>query len=160
MSATEGFGRWRPVVGVLALGVFAFSLSLEGAPAGNTRAPGDREGKTTRPERQPEPKQLVSFGVSKGGATEPAAVADGIPILKAGKLLRGDILGDIPVAAPVTVDYRDDEPSRMRLRGELVGPYRPMVANVAAGAQCPATACTFDVECDDGVPPATRFDAG
>jgi hypothetical protein len=56
--------------------------------------------------------------------------------------------GHFPEVARYLVDYRADEMTRARNEGQYVGPM-PMtlgVSNIAAGG------CSFDVQCDDGIP--------
>lgn len=115
MRSTRTWRRWAPVLGGAALVTcMSFTVVLEGAT--------------------PAARPFV------GRASTTKAKADGLPILHAGRL--GDVAG-IPVAEPVVVNYLDDEATRMRAEGTLVGPWRPAQGGVAGGG------CTFDIQCDD-----------
>ncbi|MEK6798705.1 MAG: hypothetical protein AABZ12_07060 [Planctomycetota bacterium] len=56
-------------------------------------------------------------------------------------------VGHLPPSTPMIVNYKDDEPSRMRAAGLLKGALPlPLEGSIAAGG------CTFDIECDDANP--------
>jgi hypothetical protein len=59
--------------------------------------------------------------------------------------------GNLPIFAPQVVNWRNDEPTRMREAGLLQGalPLPTFSSNVAGG-------CSFDIECDDGNPCTTN----
>ena len=145
MKATSRFGPWRSVLGVLAVGVCAFSLTLEGAPnKGRENSERDLRSpdKTEAPADQAAARPLTSIDrerAAQGGATS----NEGIHIQRAGRLPKGSV---IPVAPPVTVNPYDDEATRLRNSGEIPwGPYlRPRLA-VAGGT------CQFNIDCDDCV---------
>ena len=149
MRKYSGFGRWGPAAGVLAVGMLAFSLSLEGAapspqpsvmkersagpisPMAAENSDGTREvvpGKSVTPDRSGHATTVVGLPNSSSSAG-----------VKFGRMPEGDF----PIMQPMTVDYRDDAGTRLRQQGLLVGPYRPEQGAVAGGA------CSFDIQCDD-----------
>jgi hypothetical protein len=63
--------------------------------------------------------------------------------------------GGYPIFAPQIVDYRNDEPSRLRREGLLDGPMllpEGMGAIATGHTVCSVGSCTFDIDCDDGDP--------
>lgn len=149
MMKTSRFGRWGPAAGVVALGLMAFSLSLEGAapspqPAPTmkdrsvpTTSPSLIEGSDTRQTDAAKPASNARSGHATGAVSAVQPLAEGV---KFGRMPTAEL----PVNAPMTVDYRDDAGTRLRQAGELVGPYRPnQRGNVAQGG------CSFDIDCDD-----------
>ena len=57
--------------------------------------------------------------------------------------------GDVPIMPTIIVDYRDDDATRMREAGLLIGPL-PLRADVQGGVA--TGGCSFAIECDDGNP--------
>jgi len=75
--------------------------------------------------------------LSSGGLR---ATTDGRRIYRAGRV----DMDNLPIAETIVVNYLDDEATRMRERGELVGPWRPKLqGGIATGG------CSFDIDCDD-----------
>ncbi|MDO8632146.1 MAG: hypothetical protein Q7R41_16805, partial [Phycisphaerales bacterium] len=160
MKTRNRITKWGPAAGVLAIGVLAFSMSLEGAPAprkagrpSNPAAKPNQSGLAPARSASREPasnKLAVSPAdasavqrtvptATPGAATASDDDQDTIARLKYGHIPQGGI----QVAPQMVVDYRDDEGSRLRQAGLLVGPYRPRAQVVAAAN------CSFDVDCDD-----------
>ena len=144
---------------LLAIGVLAFSLSLEGAPA-PTRKGSDRALRTSQPPNTP-PKAKATGERSKASQfigldtnLDRSSMlinqdrGAGSAIMANESLRYGNVSplsGQLPIANPIVVNPYDDEPSRMRARGELIGPYRPQ----RFGAVASEDSCSFDVDCDD-----------
>ncbi len=145
MKKYSGFGRWGPTAGVLAVGMLAFSLSLEGAAPSpqpsilkQKSAPAQDVGEASDSSREVSPVKAGAPDRS-GHATSRVSSTSTLPEgIKFGRMPAGDL----PVMAPMTVDYRDDSGTRLREQGLLVGPYRPDQGAVAAN-------CSFDIQCDD-----------
>jgi len=112
---------WAPAIGVLALGAFTYSLNLEGSVV---RDSSSRD------------RTLNTAGGQAASGAVPAASG-----ARYGRVVQGSY----PIAPPVVVDYRDDEPSRLRREGKLIGPLQ-------VGALNRGGACSFKAECDDGNP--------
>lgn len=121
MRASKGV-RWRPVVGVLALGVFAFSLTLQGEP---------QVRKDARVKSAVVPEVTASTAVS---APQNVRIGPGVPV-------------DLPVYPPVVVDYRNDSTSRGGLvtpvmGGKVAAPLDACLVN----AECDdCNPCTVDL---------------
>ncbi|UCC31506.1 MAG: hypothetical protein JSU86_04360, partial [Phycisphaerales bacterium] len=126
MKACSGSFRWRPMVGVLAVGVFAFSLTLQGEPRGK-KAPQSVKSGQAMPGK-------VHFDRGEGQIK----LGPGVPV-------------NLPVLPPRVVDWRTDPTTR----GAVVGrPMMPMgrvrdLARAAGGVAAPGDPCIYDAECDD-----------
>ncbi|MCH7840932.1 MAG: hypothetical protein IID38_11955, partial [Planctomycetes bacterium] len=155
MKSVKNLAGLRPVAALLAIGVLAFSLSLEGAPA-PTRKGSDRTLRTAQPPqaKTPEVRSKASqfIGLDTNAGLSSMLVdqnrSAGSTIMANETLLYGNVSllsGQLPIAKPIVVNPYDDEPSLMRARGELIGPYRPQ----RFGAIASGGGCSFDVECDD-----------
>lgn len=147
MKKYSGFGRWGPAMGVLAVGMLAFSLSLEGAaPSPQPQAMKERATGATPAAVESSSNPLRETVPTKVTAPERSGHAlqtvQSIQQLPEG-LKFGRVPHDIPVLEPMVVDYRDDIGTRMRQAGTLVGPYRPNQGGVAGAG------CSFDIDCDD-----------
>jgi len=125
-SHAHGFGA---VAVIVAVGAAALSLKLEGAALES--APG------------------IKASISR--ATVAASAEAGRS--EARRIKLGRIPDSLPIMPVVTVDPRDDPPSRLRAAGLLKGPMplREPVVGIASGG------CTFDVECEDGDPCTEDF---
>ncbi|MDO8629586.1 MAG: hypothetical protein Q7R41_03775 [Phycisphaerales bacterium] len=171
MKASKNVHRWRPLVGVIAVGALAFGLSLrlEGAPVpGGTGKASDRVVGVTAKE------------VKAARAVSRIDRISGIPQQNGQTVSFGNLTnrlsGDVPIMPVTVVDYRDDEGTRMRDAGLLVGPL-PMPTRLQGGVAAVGTAClstctgagtplacctgagtgtcvccSFAVDCDDGNP--------
>ncbi len=147
MKKYSSIARWGPVTGVLAVGMLAFSLSLEGAapsPQPQTMKERAVNNTNTSPESSSNAAREIvptkQTAPERSGHALPAIpMADQLPEgIKFGRMPKGDL----PIREPMIVDYRDDTGTRMRQAGLLVGPYRPDQGRVA-------TSCSFDIQCDD-----------
>ena len=121
MKASSGFRGWRALVGVLSLSVFAFCMSLEGAPRPwgskamkSGSAPGD--GKTAI-------GATVHESTAQPGAER---VVSGTSFQTLGRDVRlGRIASELPVLPEDVVNYLDDDMTRARpdlTTGELKMP--------------------------------------
>ena len=147
--------RLKPVAALLAIGVLALSLSLEGAPA-PTRKGSDRILRTAQPPKAKAPEKRFKASqfnrLDTNLGHSPMLVDQnqdaGSANMVDETLLYGNVSalsGQLPIAKPIVVNPYDDEPSRLRARGELIGPYRPQ----RFGAVASGGSCSFNVECDD-----------
>ncbi len=139
MSFGSKIGGWRPWIGALgvvavALGV---SLQLEGAPVDSAR-----QGATEEQARTEEARATTTVKARPADRVKAPGVS--LTTFKAGNM-PDDVHRVVNV---VTVDWRDDEGTRRREAGTLVGPLPSRFENVTAA--CTPPNCSFDVECDDG----------
>jgi len=134
MKAKMNGRRWRPLVGVIAIGALAFGLSLrlEGAPA-----PGAGNAKDKIPVAGPAMGLTDANAPANNGRPE-----NGTETVTFGNLANLT-KGDIKIMPTIVVDYRDDDATRMREAGLLVGPLPLPTGGVASG-------CNFAIQCDDG----------
>lgn len=155
MKKNSGIRRWGPAAGVLAVGLMAFSLTLEGA------APSPQPQPQVMKQRSVDPEAPVLIeGSDVLPAADPAKVTGpirsghvtSVPSMDTDRLPEGIKFGRVepgglPVMPAMTVDYRDDIGTRMRNEGKLVGPYRPWKVGGEGGVA--AGGCSFDIQCDD-----------
>ncbi len=114
----------------MVVGVLVLTTTAVDVPRGDASTVGDAAA-VARSRRIPE----------RARATDP--VSHDALWLRAGKMPATGF----PTIDPITVDYSDDEPSRLRRAGLLDGPVTLPTYSVAAGG-----ACTFDIECEDADP--------
>jgi hypothetical protein len=142
--------RWKSIVGLLAIGVLAFSLTLEGAPTRKEGPRSKRPGDSLVAPRPVPASSSTIIGVEPTNEIGPAPSVPSDDRRVAGQrtenfVLYGDIRsGTLPVAESQVINPYNDFASEMRRRGELIGPYRPQRTGGVAGG-----GCSFDVECDD-----------
>ncbi|MFH1110664.1 MAG: hypothetical protein V1790_15920, partial [Planctomycetota bacterium] len=155
MKLGTGISGWRSLVGVLGVAVLALGLSLklEGAPSAPRPAqPGDKA--TTDVARETTPTRVEPLFAGQ----TPTAVPAG----NSSRVTAGSIPATgLGVIATVYVDWRDDEGTRLRQAGKLIGPM-PYPGDQAGGVAdggwyphgCAVTdpgpgKCSFAVDCDD-----------
>jgi len=145
MKASKNVHRWRPFVGVIAVGALAFGLSLrlEGAPVPVNA------GKATDPAIAVTAKE-VKEARAGSQSNRISGLQQQAETVTYGSLANR-LNGEIPVMPVIEVDYRDDEATRMRAAGLLVGPL-PMPTQMQGDVSVAAVACSFAVQCDDGNP--------
>ena len=132
-TAKNELAKRRAWLGVATLGMLAGSLALAGAP-GKRPATNVKEAAASSPEAA---SQSVLSGDSSVPGTSATLAGKNIesPItnqhVRVGQMPKGEY----PVIANVVVDYRDDEMTKARARGELVGPLPlpSQLGGVAAG---------------------------
>ena len=119
MRSLNGLGRWGGVVGVVVVGVFASSLALRGARAGNP------------------------------GKVLPKAAAVTSPTARVDRFIAGPgipKIADLEVLPPITVDYRVDPPPPV---GDHPSVRRGVLLESGFGTIAAGDACTYPFECDD-----------
>ncbi|MCH7631865.1 MAG: hypothetical protein IIB59_01525, partial [Planctomycetes bacterium] len=136
MMAGFRVGKWRPIVGVLGLGLvvaLVATVELEGAPVGSRK---------TAARNKAIAKKTVRY-------TETSARTTKTTTSKQTQVRFGQLPGGgFKTIYAGSVDYRDDEGTRLRAAGLLKGPL-PFLFDSAVAT---AGACTFDIQCDDGDP--------
>jgi len=145
-AAKNELAKRRVWLGVTALGILACSLALAGAP-GRQPAPGVHEAAASQVKAASNPSTATP--ASQAAALHPdAGTVVESPVIR--QRVRGGQMpkGELQVIANVVVDYRDDEMTKARVRGELVGPL-PMPSELGVVA---AGGCSFDFQCDDANP--------
>ena len=140
MKASKNVHRWRPFVGVIAVGALAFGLSLrlEGAPVPVNA------GKATDPAIAVTAKE-VKEARAGSQSNRISGLQQQAETVTYGSLANR-LNGEIPVMPVIEVDYRDDEATRMRAAGLLVGPL-PMPTQMQGDVSVAAVACSFAVSC-------------
>ena len=125
-------GNWRPIAGAVCVGVAALGLSyqLEGAPLKSSETSLSRTIPATTAETVPTSHSISNEALwAKAGQV----TSEGYPVME-----------------PVIVDYKDDEPTRLRAAGLLHGALPlPSAGIVATGG------CTYSIECEDTNPCTT-----
>ncbi|MCH7596851.1 MAG: hypothetical protein IID35_09865, partial [Planctomycetes bacterium] len=140
MKASIRTRQWGPIVGAFVIGVTALGLGfeLEGAPIA-------RETKATRTQATGKVASTRSTRTKGSGSFFRSVRAAG----ERSKVRFGQLPGGgFRTIVTASVDYRDDEGTRLRAAGLLKGPL-PFLFDSAAAT---AGACTFDIQCDDGDP--------
>ncbi|MEK6799879.1 MAG: hypothetical protein AABZ12_13010, partial [Planctomycetota bacterium] len=144
--AGRRIGRWTLPATYFAAGalLLALSLDLHGAPLRRQKA--ESSDKAARGEAR--------LAAPQSGVSAPASVADGEEPAQAisSKGFRSAQSG-MKVIGPFVVDYRDDEPTRLRQAGLLRGPLPALAAQSVTAAV--TVGCTFAVDCLDGDPCTT-----
>ncbi|MFH1107959.1 MAG: hypothetical protein V1790_01995, partial [Planctomycetota bacterium] len=170
-AAKNVLARRRAWLGVAVLGAVAYSLALAGGPLGRTSLNAERSGNKQSRETSVTPQRNGTTSLAK---LEPLSASQtSAPFLPAGNPSRVTA-GSIPatglgVIATVYVDWRDDEGTRLRQAGKLIGPMPGPgeMGGVATGGNCNIVSCTntskepvgpcpgecsFAVHCDDANP--------
>src|SRR3990172_6956709 len=132
--------RLSVVVGVVVLAI-GLSLKREGAPsAPHKEGAGDK----------------LSSGVSRETTNTNVTATSTIqtaPSVAAGDPTRVKVgtipTTGLPVIATIEVDWRDDEGTRLRQAGKLIGPMPNPALHPGGGA---TGGCTFNIHCDDANP--------
>lgn len=141
-SRVSSMRPWLGVLGVAAVAL-GISLQLEGAPFDF-----GRQGVVKSAGGSANVEQAAATVVFPKSDARPAptVINNG-----SGKMTVGQMpLHGYEVVSVVRVDYRDDRGTRERAAGTLFGPlpYRNADNQVAA---CALPACSFDIDCDDGL---------
>lgn len=142
MMAGKQKNHWRALIGALAVAGLAFGLSLrlEGAAhvPGGTKTK-DSQNITVSPEEAKRALQTLNVQRS-GGSLEPVVYGNMADLQS----------GNVPIFPEIVVDYRDDDATRMREAGLLVGPLPMTVIRGGGEGGVAMGGCSFDVDCDDG----------
>jgi len=146
--------RWHPWIGVLAVGMLAFGLSLEGAtPTKYTNESSANKSRIQKTEKLSVSRTRITGPFSTvspdkiAGATKARVVYSQMPVN----------IKDIPVAETITVDYRNDEGDEYRRLHNTTGPI-PLLSEermMLNGGGVAAGGCSFTIDCDDGKPCTT-----
>jgi len=147
MKSGTRLNRWRPWVGALGILAVAFgvALQLEGAPVSSggassttSQAPRVDTSSTTLNRTTAEPRVISAFNSLNYESLK----------YRSGRIPKGGL----KVVSVSRTDWRNDEGTRLREAGKLVGPMPSPYddSNVAAGRPvCEPPKCTFDIECID-----------
>lgn len=136
VKKVNGWGTLLGAIGVAALAL-GLSLKLEGAPP------------SSRPE-QPQIKVPSAAAQQKAAATVEGLSSSPTPADAPQESTSRVTTGMIPasgmeVIATIHVDWRDDEGTRLRQAGKLIGPM-PFVGELGGVA---TGGCSFNIDCDD-----------
>ncbi|MEK7755838.1 MAG: hypothetical protein AAB385_01350, partial [Planctomycetota bacterium] len=125
-------------VGVLAIGL---SLRLEGAPPAPRK---ERGGHNSSSDVSRETT------ITKVKALTASRAAPAVPTESTSRVKVGTIpAAGYKVINTVRVDYRDDEGTRLRNAGKLIGPMPSAGQLGGVAASCPPGTCSFTIHCDD-----------
>ncbi len=136
----DGWRSWVGVIGIAALAL-GISLKLEGAP---TLTRQDKSGEKVSP------GAIQDIG-STNVEAPPSRLTPSLVINESTTRAKAGSIPDdgMPVIATIHVDWRDDEGTRLRQAGKLVG---PLPHPGQWGGVATAGSCTFAIDCDDANP--------
>ncbi|NOX57901.1 MAG: hypothetical protein GXP29_03470 [Planctomycetes bacterium] len=144
MMINNGRSRLCAAAAVLGAAVFGINADIEGAAR-----------KVDSASRQ---VRLSDAGVGRLAPSSVGLPTAGLSLEAWTQRMQQVPPGGYPIFAPQVVDYRNDEPSRLRRAGLLVGamPLPDGFGMVSTGhTVCAAGNCTFNIDCDDGDPCTT-----
>lgn len=166
MKASKGVAQHRAWLGAAALATLVFGLTIAGADVTKTtRTTAGAGGHsvapavTSSPDHTDATTNVVSDGSSLSFAKDADKASSAVSSsanpkkravyqqVRAGQIPEGEF----PLIAAHVVDYRDDDMTRARNEGRLVGPL-PMTLQADVTA---AGGCSFNVQCDDSDPCTT-----
>ena len=142
----KGYRKWRPLAGVLAVGMLAFGLSLEGAPAGDSATAGsaDRAHKKVSVTVEDTPRYDA---VLPAAEEEPSFAATARPVVTKRVQLRSGWMGAIAETSVQPIS-RGGSRSANEVQACGDGVCDPGETVNDGGGHCPADCdCTCDDHC-------------